>query len=98
MLEIGIIPYQEFITFLDSDDFLIIDECYEKMYEIAISNKSDIVCGNGIKFFENKDKSELYRNKNEFYERTMDSREYLYIFRKNNSMHSAVWLNLYKRS
>lgn len=88
----------EFITFLDSDDFLIIDECYEKMYDIAINNKSDIVCGNGIKFFENKNKSELYRNKSEFYERTMDSREYLYIFRKNNSMHSVVWLNLYKRN
>ena len=88
----------EFITFIDSDDFLIIDECYEKMYELAINSKSDIVCGNGIKFFGNGNKSELYRNKNEFYERTMDSKEYLYVFRKNNSMHSVVWLNLYSRS
>ena len=70
---------------------------YEEMYKLAKKNESDIICGNGILYFENGEKKELFRNKSEFYSRTLDSREYLYIFRKNKSMHSVVWLNLYKR-
>lgn len=87
----------QFIAFVDSDDFLIVDSCYEEMYKLAKKNESDIICGNGIQYFENGEKKELFRNKSEFYSRTLDSREYLYVFRKNKSMHSVVWLNLYKR-
>lgn len=45
------IPYVkgEFLIFLDSDDIIPID-AYEKMYNAAIENNVDIVCGNMMRF------------------------------------------------
>ena len=55
----------EFITFVDSDDFIEIDMC-EKLYTAAIENHCDIVM-NGIKLVKNKEIS---------YELTAESKIY----------------------
>lgn len=87
----------EYIIFLDSDDFWNSDTCIEEMYNLAIVNKSDIVVGNGVEYYSDKKQLEFYRDRDEFYDRNMNSKNFLIKFIKNYSMRPEVWLNLYKR-
>ena len=55
----------EFITFVDSDDFIEIDMC-EKLYTAAIENHCDIVM-NGIKLVKNKEISYEFTGNSKVY-------------------------------
>lgn len=87
----------EYISFIDSDDFLGISTALEEMYSIAKQDKSDIVVGNAIKYYSQEKQYEFNRNEKNFYRRKMDSENFLINFIESYSMHSAVWLNIYRR-
>lgn len=88
----------EYISFVDSDDYLCRLEALEEMYSIAKSHDSDIVVGNAIKCYSENRQNIFRRDKNIFKEGCMTSEDFLIKFRKSYSMHSAVWLNMYRTS
>lgn len=88
----------EYILFIDSDDYLRDNKAIDNMYKIAKESDSDIVVSNSIKVYEDGTEVPFYRDKNIFYERTMDSKSFLKEFIKKDSMQVPVWMNLYKRS
>lgn len=88
----------EYILFIDSDDYLIDNKAIGNMYKIARKNNSDIVVSNAVKVYEDKTEIPFYRDKDIFYERTIDSKSFLKEFIKKDSMQVPVWMNLYRRS
>lgn len=88
----------QYILFIDSDDYLIDNKAIDNMYKIARENNSDIVVSNAVKIYEDRRAVPFYRDKNIFYERTMDSKSFLKEFIKKDSMQVPVWMNLYRRS
>lgn len=63
----------QYILFIESDDYLIDNKAIYNMYKIARENNSDIVVSNVVKIYEDRRTVPFYRDKNIFYERTMDS-------------------------
>lgn len=86
----------EYILFIDSDDF-ISRTSLEDMYNLAISNNSDIVVGNANKYFSENNIEPIYRDKDEFFKRTLLSDELIVKLLNSNSMQIAACFNLYKR-
>lgn len=87
----------KYILFLDSDDYLIKNNVIREMYKLGEANNSDIVVGNAAKVYGDGNRVEFYRDKEIFFERAMDSREFLKEFIKKDSMQVPVWMNLYNR-
>lgn len=86
----------EFIVFVDSDDYIVYEKAIEEMYQIAKEDNSDIVVGNAVKYFNENKQSIFTRDKELFKRGCMNSSYFLIQFRMKYSMHSAVWLNMYK--
>lgn len=87
----------EYIAFIDSDDFIKDNECYEKMYNIAQRDNSDIVSGNGIIYY-SKEKSIVMRRDLKFKNcKYMDGEEFLLLSLVTKRMYAPVWLNIYNR-
>jgi glycosyltransferase involved in cell wall biosynthesis len=86
----------EYISFIDSDDFLLYDTALEEMYDLAIINNSDVVIGNALEYYSEQHNHPIYRNREVFVESTMNSEELLVNFLKSKSMHAPVWLNIYR--
>ena len=86
----------KYTYFIDSDDFLLSNKCLEEMYEIAELDSSDIVVGNGYKYYSNDNMQELYRNKNIFKRSAMNSKDFLIKFINSDSMQIPVYFNMYK--
>ncbi|MDD6795965.1 MAG: glycosyltransferase [Clostridiaceae bacterium] len=87
----------EYIAFVDSDDYLAFNTAYEEMYNIAIEEGSDIVAGNCIWFYSDKNNYPMERNKNYFNKTPMDSEEFYINSLKTKRIFAPVWLNLYKK-
>lgn len=87
----------EYLLFLDSDDFFNNSYCVEEMYNLALENNADIVVGNGIEYYSDERNTAFYRDKSEFYSRSINSRDFLIKFINKYSMRPEAWLNLYKR-
>lgn len=87
----------EYILFLDSDDFIINQNSLTEMYELATKYQSDILVGNAIEYYSDNNEKPLYRDKNEFFERVMNNRDFLIRFIRTNSLRIAACFNLYKR-
>lgn len=88
----------EYITFVDSDDFINDRNSYKEMYEIAKRDGTDIVAGNAIYYYS--DGSKEIMNRSEcFYEKSiMNNEEFLLKSLQTKRVFSPVWLNIYKRS
>ena len=82
--------------FIDSDDFLLDNNCLEEMYEIAEKDASDIVVGNGYKYYSKNNMKELYRDKKIFKRSVMNSKDFLIKFINSDSMQIPVYYNMYK--
>ncbi|WP_291652528.1 glycosyltransferase [Clostridium sp.] len=86
----------KYTYFIDSDDFLLYNNCFEEMYKIAESDLSEIVVGNGYKYYSKNNMKELYRDKNIFKRSTMNSKDFLIKFINSDSMQTPVYYNMYK--
>ena len=86
----------KYTYFIDSDDFLLNNYCLKEMYDIAEEDSSDIVVGNGYKYYSENNMKELYRDKNVFKRSVMGSKEFLTKFINTNSMITPIYYNMYK--
>lgn len=87
----------EYVTFVDSDDFIIYEEAYEQMYELAKTNHCDIVYGNALKYFsetKNYPLNTVYEND---YPNCLSIDEFLVSVLKQKETFAPVWLYLYRR-
>ncbi|WP_297631107.1 glycosyltransferase [uncultured Clostridium sp.] len=87
----------EYVAFVDSDDYIGINTAYEEMYNLAISEKSEIVAGNCIKFYEDGREEKLERNMEFFKKSPMEAEEFFLNSLESNRVYAPVWLNIYKR-
>ena len=88
----------EYILFIDSDDYIISPQVVDKMVNVAIKNRCDIVSGNGYVFFNESKKFPIHKNIESVVNKRMNGKEYLKYFIKQNSFKPMVWLNIYKKS
>lgn len=88
----------EYIYFIDSDDYIGVNTAIEEMYDLAKENDSDIVVGNAIKYYSEDKKIIFKRDVELFNVKHIQSEQFLVKALKTHSMHSAVWLNIYKRT
>ncbi|MGG7213278.1 glycosyltransferase family 2 protein [Clostridium nigeriense] len=86
----------KYIYFIDSDDFLLNNKCLEEMYKIAEKDFSDIIVGNGYKYYSKDNMKELYRDKNLFKRSVMNSKDFLIKFINSDSMQIPVYYNMYR--
>lgn len=86
----------KYTYFIDSDDFLLDNKCLEEMYEIAEKDSSDIIVGNGYKYYSENNMKELYRDRRIFKRSVMNSKDFLIEFINSNSMQIPVYYNMYK--
>lgn len=86
----------KYTYFIDSDDFLLDNKCLEEMYEITEKDSSDIIVGNGYKYYSENNMKELYRDKKVFKRRVMNSKDFLIEFIDSDSMQTPVYYNMYK--
>lgn len=87
----------EYVTFVDSDDYIGINTAFEEMYNLAKKDDSDLVAGNCIKFYENGKKEKLERNMQFFYNSPMNSEEFFLNSLLSDRIYAPVWLNIYRR-
>ncbi|MGE7614593.1 glycosyltransferase [Paenibacillus sp. NPDC101420] len=84
----------EYVLFVDSDDYIELDTC-EKFVEIINNNSVDVIVGSAKKI--------EYNSVGIMHHSLLDNREvmtgkkFLIEELKENTMHMAVWLNMYKR-
>ena len=88
----------EYVAFVDSDDFLGEKFALEDMYNLAINDNSDIVAGNCIWYYSEKNNSTMPRKMSCFKTSPMDSEKFLLESLKSYRIYAPVWLNLYRRN
>jgi glycosyltransferase involved in cell wall biosynthesis len=88
----------EYITFVDSDDYIGIKTAYEEMYNIAIRENSDIVAGNCLWYYSEEKKYKMDRKMTSFCKSPMQSEEFFIQCLKTKRVYVPVWLNIYKRN
>lgn len=86
----------EYIAFVDSDDFILINSAYEKMYNIAKKDKSDIVVGNAMYYYSVDKKYQMKMEKEEFLNSPMKSEDYFVKCLETRRVYVPVWYNLYR--
>lgn len=87
----------EFVAFVDSDDFIGINEAYEEMYNLAIKEGSEIVAGNAIWYYSEYNYSTMPRSAELFLTSPMSNEEFFINCLKSYRIYAPVWLNIYKR-
>lgn len=88
----------EYVTFIDSDDYLCYDKAYEEMYELSKKEGSDIVSGNCIWYYSDNDNCPMDRNMEIFKNSPMIAEEFFLASLKSGRTYAPVWLNIYRRS
>ncbi len=87
----------EYIVFVDSDDFIIENNAYQNMYNLAIKNKSDIVVGNAIQYYTSERNFLLNSKFDENLGDLLDISTYLHYVLDCYSLFVPVWLYMFKR-
>ncbi len=85
----------DYITFLDSDDFIASD-FYQKLYDNAINNNADISCGNTVYYTDGKTKYNTELNR-----RIFKKNKNIYISSENKRdvcTSWACWNKIYRRN
>ncbi|MDO4924791.1 MAG: glycosyltransferase [Turicibacter sp.] len=88
----------EFIAFVDSDDYIILPNAYEEMYNLAKKTQSDVVYGNALKYFSDENKFPLNHQIQSNSKEVLTSDEFLFEVLKHKETFAPVWLYLYKRN
>ena len=87
----------KYISFVDSDDFLLDENVYSEMINIIEKENSDLVHGDALKYYSDDKKESLNNLKSrDNFIGTIDS-ETLFLMSLNRIIYAPVWLNLYKR-
>ncbi len=89
----------KYVVFIDSDDFIILDNCYEEMINIIEKNKSNLVHGDAIKYY-SKENNCIFNKISEiesFKSNNMKSEDFFLACIKEKIVYAPVWLNLYNR-
>lgn len=87
----------EYIAFVDSDDYICLENAYEEMCTIAKRNNSDIVMGDALWYYSDKKNHIMNKNKLNSFKSSMTGEEFFVKCLKNNIIYAPVWLNIYKR-
>lgn len=88
----------KYISFIDSDDFLLDENAYSEMVDIIEKENSDLVFGDALRYYSANKKTSLNNLKErEVFKNTLDSEELLLICLDNDIIFTPVWLNLYKK-
>ena len=85
-----------YISFVDSDDYIINNNAFKDMYEIGEIDKSDIIVGNAIEYYSEDRQNIIRRDKELFVRKKMNRDDFLIKFRKSHCMYVAVWMNMYR--
>ncbi|MDU7455582.1 glycosyltransferase [Clostridium saudiense] len=88
----------EYVTFVDSDDYLCYDKAYEEMYDLSKKEGSDIVSGNCIWYYSDNNNCPMDRNMEVFKRSPMIGEEFFLASLKSDRTYAPVWLNIYRRS
>ena len=88
----------EFVAFVDSDDYIILPNAYEEMYNLAKSTRSDVIYGNALKYFSEENKFPLNNQIKLNQKDLLTSDEFLLEVLKEKETFAPVWLYLYKRN
>lgn len=87
----------EYISFVDSDDFIEVNTAYEDMYNIALEEKSDIVAGNAVWYWSQENKNVQPRDMSLFSYSPMMAEDFFLASLKSGRIYAPVWLNLYNK-
>ncbi|ENZ03210.1 hypothetical protein HMPREF1092_00396 [Clostridium thermobutyricum] len=87
----------EYISFVDSDDFIENKNSFENMYNIGIEDNSDIVVGSCVKLYDDGRREELNFDFNIFNKSPMNPEEFLLKSLKTKRVYAPVWLSIYKK-
>ncbi|ALP91656.1 glycosyltransferase [Clostridium butyricum] len=88
----------EYITFVDSDDYIKFETAYEEMYNIAIEENSDIVAGNCIWYYSKEENYKMDRDMSVFCSSPLKAEDFFIKSLKTKRVYAPVWLNIYKRN
>lgn len=88
----------EYITFVDSDDFILDNNAYKNMIEIITQEDSDIVIGKAMYYY-SKDNIKEFTNMDKiFFNKTMKSDEYFERILNAKKYHAPVCFSIYRKS
>ena len=88
----------DYISFVDSDDFLSDKNVYSEMLEIIEKEKSDLVHGDAIKYYSEYKKGYFNNLKNRVdFNGPIDSEKLFLMYLDNNIIFKPLWLNLYRK-
>ena len=88
----------EYISFIDSDDFLLSENVYSEMIKLIEDTNADLVQGDALKCYSDTEKILLLKLKDRVdFRNIMTSEELFLVSLKNKITYAPVWLNLYKR-
>ncbi|MGL4759963.1 MAG: glycosyltransferase [Sarcina sp.] len=88
----------EYITFFDSDDVILINDAYEKMYDIARRSGKDIINGNSTKLFSDGRQEKEVREDGFKTGDTANPEEYLIAEISSNRVYVSACISIYKKS
>lgn len=87
----------EYISFIDSDDYIINKDAYENMYKIAKENNSSLVAGNALWYYSDNDNFVVHTEEQQFSNNRMTGEEFFIKSLKTKRLIAPVCFNLYKR-